>query len=142
MERIMGVRIRLENGGLYETIDGNRLRLTEVQEGGQVRFVCPKATCIQWCLDGFPSSGKNGDFIARKIEEYRWIPMHALDTRDLKMGGIYRVHRGHIQLRVTRQEAQALAPNHPSKQPAPVPVKELTVAEISALLGYQVKVVA
>lgn len=104
----MGVRIRLEDGGLYETIDGDRFR---VRYNPQTRHFDCKACNRSWCMDGIPTTGSGyvGWVIAREVPEYRWV---SINQDDLLGGDIFRLHRGHYQKQVTRQEAQRLAPNY------------------------------
>jgi len=59
------------------------------------------------------------DDLIREAEEYRWIPVRG-NADAMEHGKIYRMWRGHVQQRVTRETAQRLAPNYKQTNPAPV----------------------
>jgi len=110
--------MELQDGKLYETRDGRRVRVSFV-EG---RFVCPRSFRVGWFADGRHMGVDSGDDLVREVEETRWVPACGLDNAErLKAGKIYRIYRGHWQEQVSRDEARRRAPNYkPSTKSEPV----------------------
>jgi hypothetical protein len=106
--------MQLQDGKLYETRDGRRFRVTK--KGA--RFDCSSHSA-GWFVDGSSCNLNHNDDLIREVEEYRWIPVRG-NEEAMEHGKIYRMWRGHVQQRVTREKAQRLAPNYKQTNPAPV----------------------
>lgn len=120
-------KLRLEDGKLYETLNGDRFRVKyDKRTNSYACEACNRA----WRADGtsIDYEGVVAHYLVREVPEYRWVPVRVTEARDLKKNEIYRNHYGHIQRRVTRAEAQALAPK-------PVPVAKVAVALPEISLG-------
>ncbi len=107
-------RIKLQDGKLYESVDGERFRVKWSLK--LHRFECLAANQA-WGDDGVPVRASNPDgyigrYLVREVQEYRWVPVRGNDTLGLAENEIFRMQRGHIQRRVTRDEARRLAPNY------------------------------
>lgn len=114
----MGGRITLKDGKLYESVDGERFRVTQVKRTKQ--FECKQCN-KQWAADGMPVGGSHslsntGSWLVREVPEMRWVPIRVGGVCDFREGSIYRVHHGHFQKQVTREEAQRSAPNYKAKE--------------------------
>jgi len=104
-------RIKLQDGKLYESVNGERFRVKWDQKLS--RFVCPQSSYVRWDYDGFPSDGNLGSALVREIPELRWVPVgKGYELHELDDNVIYTVKRGHLYRQVTRDEAQRLAPNY------------------------------
>jgi hypothetical protein len=113
---------QLRDGGLYETRDGRRARVT-TKNG--VRFNCPKSFPSFWLHTGEHLSNSDDDLV-REIDEKRWVPLCGIDTafEQTSEDMIYRIHKGHVQQLVTRDKARAMQPNYVP----PLPIKpEVTI---------------
>ncbi len=106
--------MQLQDGKLYETRDGRRFRVTK--KGA-------KYDCCSlvggWFVDGSACNLNYKDNLVDEVKEYRWIPVRG-NADAMEHGKIYRMWRGHVQQRVTRETAQRLAPNYKQTNPAPV----------------------
>lgn len=100
-------RIKLQDGKLYESVNGARFRVTWDQKLS--RFVCPQSSYVRWDSDGFPSDGALGSALVRDIPELRWVSIH---EEDITNGMVVMKKRGHWYRQVTRDEARRLAPNY------------------------------
>lgn len=107
--------LNLQDGKLYETRDGRRFRVTKKDDG---LYKC-RSHDSGWFSDGSARNLNYKDYLVKETEQYRWIPVRG-NTDNLKEGETYRYRRGHVQRRVTREEAQRLAPNYKQPQPDPI----------------------
>jgi hypothetical protein len=97
---------KLEDGKLYEDLEGRRFRVT--YNKSKDVFECPKAYNGFWSVHGYtPHSDTH---LVKEVEENRWVPIHLEDIAD---GAIVRKTRGHHwQELVSRTEARRRAPNY------------------------------
>lgn len=105
------MRIQLKEGKLYETVDGDRFRVTYNRKAH--RFEC-KPCGKEWLVDGTPTKGHSamayiGHWLVREIPEMRWVSVYAAD---LEPGAVYKTKGKHTFKQVTREQAQRMAPNY------------------------------
>lgn len=117
--------LKLRDGGLYETRDGRRARVTRFGD----RFMCPKSFPVGWFDDGQHFSNSDDDLV-REIDEKRWVPLCGLDNafEQLSENMTYRIHKGHVQQLVTRAKARAMQPSY--EPPVVKPVVNIKTAII------------
>jgi hypothetical protein len=104
-------RIKLQDGKLYESVNGERFRVKWDQKLS--RFVCPQSSYVRWDYDRFPSDGNLGSALVREIPELRWV---SINEEDVTNGMVVTKKRGHWYRQVTRDEAQRLAPNYKQQE--------------------------
>lgn len=125
------MRIQLKDGQLYESVDGNRFRVTYNRKTH--RFEC-KSCGKEWLVDGTPTKGHSatayvGNWLVREIPEKRWVSVAVLGVDDLESGAIYKTKGKHVFKQVTREEARRMAPNY-------TPPGSKEVAHASTLLWH------
>lgn len=108
------MRIQLKDGNLYESVDGDRFRVTYNRKTH--RFEC-KACGKEWLVDGTPTEGHSstvyvGNWLVREIPEMRWVTVGAYGIDDLESGEIYKTKGRHVFKQVTREQARRMAPNY------------------------------
>lgn len=107
----MSNRIKLQDGKLYENVDGERFRVK--WDAKLRRFECLAANQA-WGDDGVPvhvsnPNGYVGRYLVREIPELRWV---SINEEDITNGMVVLKERDHWYRRVTRDEARRLAPNY------------------------------
>jgi hypothetical protein len=105
--------MQLQDGKLYETADGRRFRVKLCVANRY--FECPQSYSSSW-IDNGTSYLCAEDNLVRLVEENRWVSV----SEDVipKEDRVYRWKRGHLQMRVTREEARRRAPNYTPPQKA------------------------
>ena len=107
------MRIQLKDGKLYESVDGDRFRVTYNRKTN--RFEC-KSCSKEWLIDGSPADGHGsyyvGHWLVREIPEMRWVSVYACGIDDLEQGAIYKTKGKHVFKQVTREQARRMAPNY------------------------------
>ena len=118
---------KLEDGGLYETRSGQRVRITK--QGKQ--WVCPRSFPVGWFEDGQYLGGDSSLDIITRVEEKRWVPVCGGDNalEHMRDGQTYRMHRGHLQRLVTREKAKQLDPNYPQTKVQPATPTKILVPD-------------
>ena len=103
------MRIQLQDGKLYETVDGDRFRVS--YNSKTRRFEC-KQCDKEWLVDGTPLKGNVshiGSWLVREVPEMRWVSVYA---DDLEPSAVYKTKGKHTFKQVTREQAQRMAPNY------------------------------
>ena len=125
------MRIQLKDGKLYESVDGDRFRVTYNRKTN--RFEC-KSCSKEWLIDGSPADGHGsyyvGHWLVREIPEMRWVTVGVLGIDDLEQGEIYKTKGKHVLKQVTREQARRMAPNY-----TPPGAKDTTHASTSLWHG-------
>jgi len=125
------MRIQLKDGKLYESVDGDRFRVTYNRKTN--RFEC-KSCSKEWLIDGSPADGHGsyyvGHWLVREIPEMRWVTVGVLGVDDLEQGEIYKTKGKHVFKQVTREQARRMAPNY-----TPPGAKDTTHASTSLWHG-------
>ena len=108
------MRIQLQDGKLYESVDGHRFRVTYDRKIH--RFAC-KACGKEWLVDGTPTKGHSatayvGNWLVREIPEMRWVSVGMLSFEEHESGQIYKTNGKHVFKQVTREQARRMAPNY------------------------------
>lgn len=112
--------VKLQDGKIYENMNGDRFRVT--WNGSKGCFECRRSSRVGWGRDGLATSGDMWDALVREVPELRWVPMSKVyDLCELDNDVIYTVKRGHLFKQVTRAEAQRMAPNY--KPPEQILIK-------------------
>ena len=132
------MRIQLKEGNLYESVDGQRFRVTYNRKTH--RFEC-KSCGKEWLVDGTPTKGHSatayvGNWLVREIPEMRWVSVYACGIDDLEQGAIYKTKGKHVFKQVTREQARRMAPNY-----TPPGAKERNIASTQLWHGAQSQLV-
>ena len=127
------MRIQLQDGKLYETVDGERFRVKEDRAKGH--FTC-EACGKAWTRDGMPLKGTQqlayvGSWLVREVPEVRWVSVHDIDDH-----GVFKFKGVHSYKQVTREQAQRMAPNY-----TPPGAKERNIASTQLWHGAQSQLV-